>query len=572
VAGLLRFQHLDYSEFQGDEARAAMFACDLVQSGNPETLLWHKKGPLEILLPAAVIHQSNLDEGVLRLPFTIAGLAGVLAVVSLGGNFWNWRAGWTAAMLLAVNGFLVAFARIVQYQSIVLLFSVLAVGSALRFYRGGNGLLPASMFLGFGLLAHYEAIFAFPPIAWLVYARGRVEGWTWRQWLGRVSLPLVLLACIAMPFYLPFVCHPHFALTAAYIGGQRIGTTFLCNNLPDFLQTDAYYSSMLYSLIMAAGLIGVLTALLRHVWGRSLPVIAWLTALGALLACPKLFLVGKLSLAAGVLAAPFVVLAWSRRVATEIRAVLLWWAGPFLAAACLVQSPNTHFYTALPAWALLAGWGVDRAARWLEERIGKRNAYLGLGSLAAGLGGVFCSYQYVMFVRHVPEHRWAAATTPFPGFGRSVTGPALPSFGFPYRAGWNTVRQMFVDGTLAGTYNSNEKEYITAWYTWGATRTTRDPRYYLLVWQAQGSGRAPYDILQRDYHLRATVRVHGQEKLWVYDREPPATSRLVFDEHDGNSTPSLGIGMNRSDGFAFPTFLSVILKQDRKWVNQGTGN
>lgn len=69
----------------------------------------------------------RLNEQIARLPFALANLTALLALFLLGWRLIGALAGWTAAMLLALDGYLIAFARIVQYQSIVFLMSVLVV-------------------------------------------------------------------------------------------------------------------------------------------------------------------------------------------------------------------------------------------------------------------------------------------------------------------------------------------------------------------------------------------------------------------------------------------------------------
>ncbi len=135
VAGVLRFSDLAYSEFQGDEARAVLRSAECIQ-GYHDALLTHKKGPVEILLPAGVyVMAQRLNEAAARLPFALLNLAGLLAVFLLGWRLYHPVAGWAAAMLLALDGYFIGFARIVQYQSVVFLMVVLTVLVLYRLVR-----------------------------------------------------------------------------------------------------------------------------------------------------------------------------------------------------------------------------------------------------------------------------------------------------------------------------------------------------------------------------------------------------------------------------------------------------
>ena len=71
-------------------------------------------------------------------PLPLANLAGLLALFVLGWAMFGPVAGWSAAMLLAVEGYLIGFARIVQYQSVVVLMTVLTVLILYRLYRAGR--------------------------------------------------------------------------------------------------------------------------------------------------------------------------------------------------------------------------------------------------------------------------------------------------------------------------------------------------------------------------------------------------------------------------------------------------
>ncbi len=172
IGAVLRLGNLGYAEFHGDEARAVLRAAAVIQ-GYDDVLFLHKKGPAEILLPTAHFALAGrITESAARLPFTLAGLTALLAVYLLGRRMFGTLAGWAAAMLLAVDGYAVAFARIVQYQSLVLLTSALAVLILYRLVKrpaAPSGYLSlAATLLATGLMAHYEAAFALIPALFLL--------------------------------------------------------------------------------------------------------------------------------------------------------------------------------------------------------------------------------------------------------------------------------------------------------------------------------------------------------------------------------------------------------------------
>ena len=93
------------------------------------------------------------------------------------------------------------------------------------------------------------------------------------------------------------------------------------------------------------------------------------------------------------------------------------------------------------------------------------------------------------------------------------------------------VRQLYAAGALQGSYDSNEESLITGWYTGGALRCADDPRYTIVAWRPQDEEPIrPREELEQTQQLRAVVRVDGQEKLWVYDREVLEQAPWVLDD------------------------------------------
>ena len=164
VAGFLRLPNLSYSEFQDDEVTVVWHSAEVIQ-GRADALFIHDKGPAEILQTAATYAIiDRMTERVARLPFTVAGLGGLLVLFLLGWRLFGPLAGWIAAMLLALDGYFIGFARIVQYQSLVFLMVVLVVLLVYKYVKDPltsyRYIWLASAFFATGMLAHYEAVIA----------------------------------------------------------------------------------------------------------------------------------------------------------------------------------------------------------------------------------------------------------------------------------------------------------------------------------------------------------------------------------------------------------------------------
>ena len=215
----LRFTHLGYAELHGDETLVALRAVDVIQ-GYERALFVHKKGPAEILIGVAVyLLTGHLTEFTAHLPFALASFAGVGAVYALARRWFGPVAGWWAAAMVAVDGYLMAFGRMLQYQSVVFLMVVLTAllmqEAVAHPRRAGRSLLLAALVAATGLLAHYEGALAAVPALWLLICLWRANDTpsrVLRQLAGPVALGTdaaarVLCAVCARPGILcRYVC------------------------------------------------------------------------------------------------------------------------------------------------------------------------------------------------------------------------------------------------------------------------------------------------------------------------------------------------------------------------------
>lgn len=548
----LRLPNLGYSELQGDEAIVLAKAAALVD-GRRDAYLVHKKGPAEILIAAQVyalgggaangggrtiggrLERGRVSERAARLPFALTMLVGLAALFALGRAMFGWRVALAAGLLLGVNGFFVAFARVVQYQSVVFALSTAAMLCAFRLSGPRDGLdgdddpqdvgdpglaldrddgghpvpraqrfgepgwwLLAALLLAVGILAHYDAALAGPAILLLAVRRWRNVPGSWRADRWAVAAGVALGAVLLAAFFVPLVNHPYFRQTTLpYLLDVRLGggeSTGWWLRLPENLRRSTalatFYSPVWYGLALV---LLAAVELARRARARRAPGAAW----------------------------------W---------AVLVWWLVPLGFYFVLVESPRTHFHVAFPAWTLLAALG----SAWLWQRTGgdaenvvgdatsrgKRGA--GLGGIAAALvGAAFlggCTwYIWYAFLQHDVEYRRAYPDARPAGFPLPVTDlPSSGWFGFPYRAGWKAIGALYADGTLRGDYDSNEEPAVTAWYTRGAPRCPDRPRYAFVAEQVQDVqpllGDGPDDVLARDYVRIGGVTSGGRERIALYER------------------------------------------------------
>ena len=468
LALFLRLPNLGYKELQGDEG-VIMVRAAAVLTGDEAELFVHQKGPAEILVPVGAWALTGATNDLwARLPFAWAGLLSVLAIYWLARRWFSHRVGAAAALFFAIGGFGIAFSRVVQYQSLVVLWGALSLLAAVRYGRERRtaDLFLSVVLLAGGMLAHYDAILYAPAVAWtLVGADLRRWRFNWRGW----ALSLFAGAAMGALFYVPFALHPTFEKTFAYLVGDRVGlsggaVTLGWGGAPAW-QMSTFYNSIWY----VVGLI-------------------LLSAAGLLLLA---------------------------RRKTHF-ATFLYFAVPAAFYLLLVRDPRTHVYTIFPGAAVLAALGFGG----IWERIrgtGNRPLAVVAAICAAAWLLIVTLYPFLLFIDVTPERQrnWAM-NRPSPVL-YPVTWSEPPEyglFGFPHQAGWRAARALIPAEGFP--YGSNEEEEITNWYMAQAPRThCANFQTFVLVENAQDS--VPYDFERLEgLNLQGKITVNGRSTMELY--------------------------------------------------------
>ena len=546
VGGGLRLTNLGYAEFQGDEGRAVQRAAAVIQ-GYEDVLFLHRKGPVEILLPTLVYTLTgHLTEATARLPFALANLVGLVAVFVLGWRLLNPVAGWVAAMLLALDGYFIGFARIVQYQSVVILMSVLVVlilhRLAQRPVELRRYLILAALFLATGMLAHYEAVLVVVPglcLLWQLWQRHKP-----REFISGLIGACAVGGAILAAFFVPFVLHPSFRNTVAYLADERIGGSLPYNHLADFFLRTTLYDTT-YAVLLLIGLATL--ALLRVYWQalasawRWLLIAVTLAGLGLTFANPTWLTIGTTDLTFVFFLALFVS-AWfalARNPADDRaveRTLWLWFGSLVLLALFFVAKPRTHVYVFFLPWVLIVGMISARGWLALRQRWGVSLAGVAGGLVALAAILLFGSYAAWYFVYNGVEiYRTWDLNRPA-GFWTVYEQPDDRSlFGFPLHNGWKTVGVLYAEGLLDGPYESNDvDDWVADWYTRGADRCLRDHKYFMLVDSLERKSQADkaerLAALQQTAHLWGTVLVNQQPRLQIFQLGGVAPTPQIFDD------------------------------------------
>ena len=540
LAAALRLPNLGYSDFQGDEARAMLRAAETIQ-GYESSLLIHKKGPVEILLPTALYAvQGDITEAQARLPFALANLAGVAAIFALGRRLFGLAGGTVAGLILAVDGYFIGFSRIVQYQSVVFLTVTLVV---LVLYRQIDAGRPRARHMGLagllfatGLLAHYEALWVAIPAAYLLWMLARRTSWSA---LGQaLALPALVTAAILAAFYVPFVLDARFARTADDLLGNRIGSRFPYNNLTDFFDRTVIYDSAYAVLFLTAATVAAQAVTLRRSWSRAVVIaITGLTVAGlalCFLVDPGWLQLGRdqtwlfFALAvAAVLLAP--------RTTPAERTAWLWFGAPMVLSLFFVAKPNSHVYGFFMGWALVVGSVAAAAWRALAARLGAHGAARIALPVTAALTLLFAVHAYWYFTQTRVEALRAWSTHHLPGYWTPYALPDRHSlFGFPYRNGWKAIGALYADGTLTAPFDTNETDRVADWYSRGVGYCPPDAAYYVVAPPLLESSQAETDALiaeltGRGFAEYGTVTVNGAPRLRLYTTLPVDGPPRAFD-------------------------------------------
>ncbi|HET6195144.1 MAG TPA: hypothetical protein VFE12_05310, partial [Acetobacteraceae bacterium] len=329
----------------------------------------------------------------------------------------------------------------------------------------------AGAFAATAALAHYDATFVAPPIVvallWRTGWRGLFNWRTLWPWLRGAALGLIILAA----FFVPYLMSPLFALATGRFA-DRVGAGLPYNNLGAFVAAGALYLGPVFPLLVAALIVlGAAAAVVRP--GGAPAARVWLFGIA-------------------------------------------WAIVPFLFYAFVARKPGTHIHTATPGLMMLAGVGFQ--AIWLL--LGRYPRIVLAALTTAGLG-VVGAYLVPIYLQHTPEIVHADRLPMLPLFWSPPGGaPKKERFGFPYEVGWKAIGALYANGTLSGSYESNEQPQVTYWYTRGVWRCSADPRYFMIAQNVGDEIETPRRVIAAQYHPIGAVTVEGQPKLHVFERGP----------------------------------------------------
>lgn len=453
----LRFQNLGYSEFQDDEKKA--FIRPKSEQSVYSFFMDQRKGPMQFLVTEATkgFVEDTRNEFAFRLPFAVINLVSVLVFYLLLKELLDSHVVAALGSLIYLsNGFVVGFSRIVQYQNINLLFSLLAVYFFMLLSRRQRGAylfsLLGTLSFSVSLLAHWDAIFFVVPIIYF-YGVFLLRKDVPRRKKVYVTVSNLVFGCVLLlPFLVPYIQNQLSHDDNVRYFGRRVGKSELSWARHQFIFE-------LYNPFVTLLLLPLLSVFSLFKYKKSFIFVIW-----------------------------FVV--------------------NLLAIKYFMEKPGTHIYNYVIPVIFLASFGISALYKFKPVFIAVLIPLL--------IAIAFLYYQsYMLFVDHNNEYPWdgklvlhykniSYITAPY-------SEPEILTFGFPHYRNWKEINRVLNSDPDNCSYISNEGKEITQIYMDQKYGIINTRTCYYIVDVVR-----PFNI-RGDGVVYAQIK--GKEPVYVYSRD-----------------------------------------------------
>lgn len=431
VAGSLRFINLGFSEFQDDEKKAFIRLQDDQSIEN--FLVEQRKGPIQFIITGATtaLGIDNRNELLVRMPFALLNTAGVFILFLLLTKLTSSKEiAVLGTLLFTVNGFIVGFSRIAQYQNLNIFFSLAAL---FCFYKLKDAKLVSNIkaysiagVLAFSLsiLSHWDAIFYLVPIIYyyLLFLRNSSVD---RELKKTVTFVNVIIGiAVIVPFIAPYFYN--------HVGNQ--------SNISYFNSRVSFPSTY---------------PLEKHVFIFELynPYIA--LYLLPILSAFAIFNIKK---------------NWI---------YLLWFVINFTAIRFLMDKPGTHIYNYVIPLIFLATLGMNQI-KILFSKTGKWATAIPVLLLTCILALLYIQ-SYLILVDNKKFYPWEEETLYFGLTTEKYKEREVLTFGFPHNHNWKGVADIIDNDKDNCSYITNEGKEISQIYVKAKYGKIQDRKCYYIV-------------------------------------------------------------------------------------------
>jgi hypothetical protein len=444
VAAYFRFTYLGYSDLQGDEAKPFEYrqTADFIGF-----LFSNSKGPGQYLIIkfTELLQVHNIDDEFLyRLPFAFAGFLSVFLFYFIAKKFFDSKTALYVLIISALNGFFIAFSRIIQYQSFKIFFALISTLFFLYFLKNKkkSNLLFSGIFIAVAFLFHYDALtLVIAQIIILFTQQDKVKNYL-NYFLG-LSLSLV--------FYIPYVFSEKFPSTLSYILNDRAVTNFSYDSVFYSAKLSSIYNSREYLLII--GLLAFFS-----LWNLStVKIIRYRAALiGLVVLISARYFVEHpykplMGLSVGLALYLLYLIFSNKEIRTFKKYFYIWFIFSFTTYILVIGKPLTHIYNVFIPLTFVAAFQLHQI----------KNKFLKYGTLAILIISTV-SFNYQAFIEHDVEYPWQPEKYIFGSmYEEASEGEVVRGiFGFPYyRALGNLDKDLnsVVDKNSTPNFNTNIK-------------------------------------------------------------------------------------------------------------------
>lgn len=443
VAAFFRFVFLGYSDLQGDETKVFEYRNteDILKF-----LLNNSKGPGQYMVAklTEMLGISSMDpEFLYRMPFAIAGFISVYLFYFIAKKFYNERIGINVLLVASLNGFFIAFSRIIQYQAFMILLALISSLFFLNFLKEGNKkyLFLSSLTGVVAALFHYDAVsFIIPQLTLLFLIEDKVKNY------GIYFFGLAT----SLIFYVPYVLSESFQSTFKYLVNDRAVANFSYDSVLYSLKLSSVYMSKEYLVIIFAALVlalwnlklqsfyyrGVLFVLLLVICGRYYvghpykPLILFSTLLSFF---------------------SFIPIFLSSGITLTKKYFYIWFLISFTIYFLILNKPLTHIYAVFVPLTFLAGYQLSK----IKNKVLRYGIILTLFISAI-------SFSYQAYIENKTEYPWEFEKYMFGSMYKGISeGEVVRGiFGFPYYRNLANLNRDFnsvVDENVTPAIYSNIK-------------------------------------------------------------------------------------------------------------------
>lgn len=443
-----RVYNIGYSEFQGDEVEAQAFLFE--KKPFVDFLMERSKGPGQYAvtyLTHTFIDNLEKIEIYVRLPFLITSILGLLFFLALAKKIHGQNGVLISTLLFSFSGMLIAFSKIAQYQTFVILFSIISYYLLNSYINNKKTALP--LILGFisglSLLFHYDSLsFVLPLFLFFLLTKDKKA----------TVLYLTSFFLLTLTFYVPFIFSPNFAKTFNYLFFKRIETkefstlllltiyhskeylVFLILIVMGFVYKFCTKNSKFLSILI---LLVFISVFIRNF--LSLKIFSAIYVLCVLISLLFLFLY---------------ILHKRKGEFNTYDSVDIWFLFSFIFYTLIIKLPLTHVYVFLTPLFLVAG-------KALETKNKPLNYFIMLFFVVVIVSSV--SFNFSAFVDTYKEYPWNKKSYVFGSMFTDISEKKQVKgvFGFPYNRRWKEIREFIKENNVV-SYNTNEKVDISNFY------------------------------------------------------------------------------------------------------------